>query len=41
MADAGSTVAPLGAVEAAYPRKRMLQVFLDNARTHHAKLPQA
>lgn len=39
--DAMSTIALLMAIEAMYPGKRVLHVFLDNARTHHAKLVQA
>jgi transposase len=31
----------LMAIEARYPSKRMTQLFLDNARYHHAKLMQA
>jgi hypothetical protein len=31
----------LMAIEAMFPDKRMLHVFLDNARYHHAKLVQA
>jgi transposase len=39
--DAASTIALLGAIEGMYPGKRVLHVFLDSARTHHAKLVQA
>ena len=39
--NAMSTIALLSAIEAMYPGKRVLHVFLDNARTHHAKLVQA
>lgn len=39
--NAMSTIALLDAIEAMYPGKRVLHVFLDNARTHHAKLVQA
>ena len=28
------------AIQAMYPRKRLIHVFLDNARYHHAKLVQ-
>ena len=38
--DAMSTVMLLIAIQAMYPRKRLLHVFLDNARYHHAKLVQ-
>jgi transposase len=31
----------LMAIEAMYPSKRMIHLFLDNARYHHAKLVQA
>jgi transposase len=31
----------LTAIEALYPGMRMIHVFLDNARHHHAKLVQA
>ena len=30
----------LMAIEAMYPGKRLIHVFLDNARYHHAKLVQ-
>jgi transposase len=39
--DAVSTIALLAAIEASYPRMRLVHVFLDNARYHHAKLVQA
>lgn len=39
--DAVSTIALLAAIEANYPRMRLVHVFLDNARYHHAKLVQA
>jgi hypothetical protein len=39
--DAISTIMPLMAIEAMYPGKRLIQLFLDNARYHHAKLVQA
>ena len=39
--DAASTIALLDAIEAMYPGKRVVHVFLDNARTHHAKLVHA
>jgi transposase len=39
--DAASTIALLAAVEAAYPAKRVIHLFLDNARYHHAKLVTA
>jgi transposase len=39
--DAVSTIALLSAIEAQYPRMRIIHVFLDNARYHHAKLVQA
>ena len=39
--DAFSTITLLIAIEAAYPRSRLVHVFLDNARYHHAKLVQA
>ena len=38
--DALSTIALLLAIELMYPGKRMIHVFLDNARYHHAKLVQ-
>lgn len=38
--DAASTIALLVAIGAMYPRKRLIHVFLDNARYHHAKLVQ-
>jgi hypothetical protein len=39
--DALSTIMLLMAVEAMYPGMRLIHVFLDNARYHHAKLVQA
>ena len=39
--DAASTVMLLMAVEAMYPGKRLIHLFVDNARYHHAKLVQA
>jgi transposase len=39
--DAASTIMLLMAIEAMYPGKRMIHLFLDNARYHHAKLVQA
>ncbi|MEO9189484.1 MAG: IS630 family transposase [Acetobacteraceae bacterium] len=38
--DAVSTIMLLMAIEAMFPDKRLLHVFLDNARYHHAKLVQ-
>jgi transposase len=38
--DAASTIMLLMAIEAMYPGKRMIHLFLDNARYHHAKLVQ-
>ena len=38
--DAMSTIMLLIAIQAMYPRKRLIHVFLDNARYHHAKLVQ-
>jgi len=38
--DAISTIRLLIAISAAYPNKRLIHVFLDNARYHHAKLVQ-
>jgi len=38
--DAMSTIALLTAIEALYPAMRLIHVFLDNARYHHAKLVQ-
>jgi transposase len=40
-ADAISTIMLLMAIEAMYPAKRLIHLFLDNARYHHAKLVQA
>ena len=39
--NAVSTIMLLMAIEAMYPGKRMIHLFLDNARYHHAKLVQA
>jgi transposase len=39
--DAVSTILLLTAVEAMYPGLRLIHVFLDNARYHHAKLVRA
>ena len=39
--DAVSTIQLLMALQLMYPRKRVLHLFLDNARYHHAKLVQA
>ena len=39
--DAMSTIMLLMAIEAMYPGMRLIHVFLDNARYHHAKLVQA
>ena len=39
--DALSTIMVLTAIEALYPKMRLIHVFLDNARYHHAKLVQA
>ena len=39
--DAASTILLLMAIEAMYPHMRLIHVFLDNARYHHAKLVQA
>jgi transposase len=39
--DAASTIMLLMAIEAMYPGKRVIHLFLDNARYHHAKLVQA
>jgi transposase len=39
--DALSTIMLLMAIEAVYPGMRLVHVFLDNARYHHAKLVQA
>ena len=38
--DAASTIMLLMAIEAMYPGMRLIHVFLDNARYHHAKLVQ-
>jgi transposase len=39
--NAVSTIMLLMAIEAMYPGKRMIHLFVDNARYHHAKLVQA
>src|ERR1700688_1112033 len=39
--DAASTILLLMEIEAMYPRMRLIHVFLDNARYHHANLVQA
>ncbi len=39
--DAASTIMLLIAIEAMYPGKRLIHLFLDNARYHHARLVQA
>lgn len=39
--DAASTIMLLLAIEAMFPKMRLIHVFLDNARYHHAKLVQA
>ncbi len=39
--DAASTIMLLMAIEAMYPDKRLIHLFVDNARYHHAKLVQA
>ena len=39
--DAASTIRLLEAIEALYPLLAMIDVYLDNARYHHAKLVQA
>src|ERR1700720_4689279 len=39
--DALSTIMLLMAIEAMYPGMRLIHVFLDNARYHHAKQVQA
>lgn len=39
--DAISTITLLMAIEAMYPGKRLIHLFLDNARYHHAKQVQA
>ena len=39
--DAMSTIMVLMAIEAMHPGKRLVHLFLDNARYHHAKLVQA
>ena len=38
--NAASTIMRLMAIEAMYPGKRLIHVFLDNARYHHAQLVQ-
>ncbi len=35
--DTASTIALLSAIEAGFPKRRKIHVFLDNARCHHAK----
>ena len=40
MVNAESTIMLLMAIEVIYPGKRLIHVFLDNARYHHAKLVQ-
>lgn len=39
--DAGSTIALLRGIEARHPGKRLIHVFLDNARYHHARQVRA
>src|SRR5208283_2781371 len=39
--DTASTIMLLMAIEAMYPGKRLIHLFVDNARYHHAKLVQA
>jgi transposase len=39
--DAASTIALLASIEARFPKRRRIHVFLDNARCHHAKLVRA
>jgi transposase len=39
--DAESTIRLLAEIEARYPRKRRIHVYVDNARYHHAKLVKA
>ena len=39
--DAASTILLLMGIEAMYPHMRLIHVFLDNARYHHAKLVKA
>ena len=39
--DAASTIMLLMAIEAMYPGKRLIHLFVDNAKYHHAKLVQA
>ena len=39
--DALSTILLLTAIETMYPGMRLIHVFLDNARYHHAKLFRA
>ena len=39
--DAASTIRLMIALLTMYPRKRVIHLFLDNARYHHAKLVQA
>lgn len=38
--NADSTIALLSAIEALYPKKRKIHLFLDNARYHHAEMVQ-
>ena len=38
--DAGSAIRLMIALLTMYPRKRVIHLFLDNARYHHAKLVQ-
>src|ERR1019366_6009506 len=39
--DAASMIALLTAITEMYPNKRLIHLFVDNARYHHAKLVQA
>jgi transposase len=39
--DADSTIQMLTEIEATYPRKRRIHVFMDNARCHHSRLVRA
>src|SRR5208282_5792893 len=41
MIEAISTIMLLMAIEAMYPGKRLIHLFVDNARYHHARLVQA
>jgi hypothetical protein len=36
-----STIMLLKAIQAMYPGKRLIHLFVDNARYHHARLVQA